>query len=150
MRFARLLPALGLLGLVPALAIAAGTRTRHYEGSGDRAKFTVTFDRHAHTTDYEVTFDGPCDAPNTTEGAAYGTSSTPGERPLHVGRHGRFHMRRHYRSTISGTIIDIHFAGRLRRNTGAGTFIGRLTNDGDGGQTVHCSTGRVRWTAHRR
>jgi hypothetical protein len=56
-------------------------------------------------------------------------------------------MRRHYRSTISGTIIDIHFSGRLRRNTGAGTFVGNLTNDSY--PPVHCRSGRVHWTAHR-
>jgi hypothetical protein len=151
MRFVLVVAVLAPLALLASLAAASGGRRVHYEGTGvHRPDFKLTLDRHAHTTDWEATYDGPCDAPGTTAGGAYGTDSTPGERPLHVGRDGRFHMHRHYRARISGLIIDIRFRGHFQGNTASGTFNGHFTNDSDGGQTIHCHTGRVHWTAHRK
>jgi hypothetical protein len=149
MRPARLLTPLAALGVVLALVAAVSASTLHYEGTGDRMDFTVDLCRHRHTTDYEVIFRAPCDAPNTEEGAACGTDSTPGERPLHVGRHGRFRMHRHFRNNW-GTVWDIRFAGRLRRRTAKGTFSATSTTDAEsGGGTIHCATGPVSWTARR-
>lgn len=147
-RFAAGLPR-GEANMLRRIASASGARSVHYEGTGDRPHSAVRFHRHAHTTDYQLTYRAPCDAPDTQESGEYGTSSTPGERPLRVGRHGRFRMHRHYRSRYSGTIIDMRLSGRLRKSTGSGTFSGSFTNDGDGGPVIHCHTGLVHWTARR-
>jgi hypothetical protein len=150
MRPIRVFAPLVALAVVFVLAAAASAaRTRHYEGTGDRVKFTVELGRHRHTTDYELTFNAPCNAPNTEEGAAYGTDSTPGEKPLHVGRGGRFKMHRHFRNPW-GTVWDIHFAGRFRKRTAKGTFWATSDTPAEsGGGTIHCATGRVSWTARR-
>jgi hypothetical protein len=116
---------------------------------GDRQHFTVSFSRHAHTTDYEVNWHASCDAPNTEEDLAFGTSSTPGERPLRVGRHGRFRMHRHFTNNW-GTTFDIHFADRLRRKTGKGTFSETSVTNSDPDSVIHCATGPIRWCARRR
>ena len=150
MRVARLLTVLLAVVSLPTLAAASGSRTIEYEGTGvHRPDFKLVLPRHPHTTGWEANYDGPCDRSNTTAGGAYGTDSTPGERPLHVGRHGRFHVHRHYRSRINGVIIDIRFRGRFRGKRASGMFSGHFTNDGDGGPVLHCHTGRVHWTARR-
>jgi hypothetical protein len=137
------------LALIAPLTAAAGGRSVHYDASGKRAEFKATLDRHGRKLDYEMTYHGSCDAPGIEDYGAYGTSSTPGEHPLRLGAHGRFHMHHHYRAYYTGTIINVRFAGRLGRKGGAGTFSMKTTNDGDGGQVVHCATGRVHWTARR-
>jgi hypothetical protein len=149
MRLPRLLAMLVPLALVAPLAAEAGARTVHYEGTGDHPHFTVTFDRHAHTSDYEINFHAGCDASGIENYWGYGWPSTPGARPLQVGRHGRFRMHRRFRNNW-GTVFDIHFAGRLRRGAAAGTFSETDSTVSDNGdETIHCASGLVRWTARR-
>src|SRR4051812_48711924 len=148
MRFGVMVAAFAVLTCSTAWAVSAGSR--HYEGTGDRRDFTVVLGRHAHSTEYEVGFFAPCKDSDAEEHAGYGTDATPGERPLHVGRHGRFHMHRHFRNNW-GTVWDIRFAGRFRHRRASGTF--RATSDTPaetGPGTIHCATGPVRWTARRK
>jgi hypothetical protein len=148
MRSLRFIPLVATLTVIPAAV--ANARTDHYEGTGDRANFRVEFKRHTHTTEYEVLWDAPCNAPNTVDGRGYGTDSTPGEQPLRVGRHGHFRMHRHFTNPWQSE-FDIHLAGRLRRNAASGTFTATSRTPAEsGGGTIVCKTGRVHWTAHRR
>src|SRR3954454_5914677 len=150
MRAARVPAALtAVLVFVSAAAVSAAA-THEYGGRGDQKEFRVLLHRHPHTTGYEVNFFAPCKDSDAEEHAGYGTDSTPGERPLHVGRHGRFHMQRHFRNNW-GTVWDIRFAGRFRHRKASGTF--RATSDTpaeSGPGTIHCATGPVRWTARRK
>jgi hypothetical protein len=148
MRVGLIVGALTVLMCSAAWAVSAGSR--QYEGTGDRMDFRIELGRHAHATEYEVNFFAPCKDSDAEEHSAYGTDSTPGEKPLHVGRHGRFKMHRHFRNNW-GSVWDIRFAGRFRRGKASGTF--RATSDTpaeSGGGTIHCATGPVKWTARRR
>jgi hypothetical protein len=151
MRPVRMLALLATLMVLPPLTATAGAMGGgHYQGTGDRANFRVEFGRHAHTTEYEVLWDAPCNAPNTEDGRGYGTDSTPGEKQLRVGRHGRFRMHRHFTNPWQSE-FDIHFAGRLRRNGASGTFWATSTTPPESGnEPIVCKSGRVHWTARRR
>jgi hypothetical protein len=133
-----------------ALAGAVGAATREYGGRGDHEEFRVLLHRHRHTTGYEVNFFAPCKDSDAEEHAGYGTDSTPGERPLRVGRHGRFHMHRYFKNNW-GSVWDIRFSGRFRRGRANGTFSATSDTPADSGPgTIHCASGGMKWTARRR